>query len=238
MNTPIESPQDRSRLEFVRSVQSVFRFLERDYGFQFETARQPSYVRYRGGSRVVAVSHGRGDYQIDVEVGVVVRRDGTEHDSLVSLFLLVGAVAPEIAESLNFESTTRESVRDNLLEAAKLLKRYGHAALQGEQLQLDQARAFGALVETRRAARDRAIWQRRKEAADAWARRDYETTYELLRNLGGALDTEEERRFQWIRSQRQSNRARVGLCRTSVAYWVRVDQTYRGSAFIALPRYV
>jgi hypothetical protein len=67
----------RARLGFVDAVEASFVFLERDFGMRRVRA-EPTFVRYDGERRFVNVFHGRGSYELGVEIGHWMELDGDQ----------------------------------------------------------------------------------------------------------------------------------------------------------------
>jgi hypothetical protein len=162
---------DRERLRFVDAVRSSFGFLERA-GFVI-VLELSTLVRYESASVFVVVFHGRGSYELGVEIGHRVEVDGQLVEEKFALADVVSLAVPlEKAGFRSFATTDAEQLPGFLAQLAGWTERYGGPALRDEPGVFTQLRAAGvkqseAMQEAWRAARLR-------DAADvAWRAKDY-----------------------------------------------------------------
>lgn len=128
-----EPGKDRWKLGFKEAVLKGFEYLG-SYGLQCVEA-DVTYVRYDSSKVFVNVYHGRGSYELNVEIG---RHDGPRKDSPFALDAVLGwKRAPERKllnrENALFQSDTREGVQERIPQMAALFRKYGDSLLRGDE---------------------------------------------------------------------------------------------------------
>ena len=163
------SPVNRKVFRFVEAVVSEFRFLE-DLGFVRACALD-TFVRYEREPLFVNVFHGRGSYELGVEVGHRVLVDGELVDEKFTLGELVAMADPSRVFP-GFAAVTPEQVQRFVPQLASLAEQFGANLLRGDpaefaRLRLDTAARSEAMREGWRAS------QLRSRADSAWRERDF-----------------------------------------------------------------
>ena len=125
--------KDRWKLGFKEAVLESFDYL-RSYGLECVQA-DVTFVRYDSPKTFVNVFHGRGSYELGVEIG----QHGDPVRSIAKgLYVLLGwRGAPErrlpSGESLLFTSDIREGVQELVPKMAALFRKYADSLLRGDE---------------------------------------------------------------------------------------------------------
>ena len=162
---------ERWSLGFVSAVRSSFDFLE-DLGFAV-VVEESTFVRFESGAVFVNVFHGRGSYELGVEIGHRVELGGETVDEKFSLGDVVALSAPlgEVGFQ-SFATTKAEELPAFIDRLADWTSRYGGAALRDETGIFVRLRSEG--VKRSDAMQDEWAAGRLRTAADAaWSERDY-----------------------------------------------------------------
>jgi hypothetical protein len=173
--------QDRSHLDFKEQVRSAFTFLK-EAGY-VEIEALPTLVRYQMGGVELDVYHGRQSYEIGAEI--------TRFNTPYSISEIIRAIDSQEAKSYrSYVATTPEGVVAGLEELRSTLRRYGAAALQGDQ-------HFFSMLEVQRKhwaeeyALDVLADQLRPKAEDAFRAGDYARAAELYARIRARLSPAE-----------------------------------------------
>jgi hypothetical protein len=193
----------RWRLGFKEAVLKSFRFLYR-YGFRCVRA-ESTFVRYetiRLFSRkrlFVNVYHGRGSYEMGVEIGP------SDHEKqAVTLPEIVRFAGSEEAEGFGqhrvFQVSSREGVQEFVPKLAGLVRKYAQPFLRGDP------EAFGAAAERSRRAsarylRDIELGRMREKGDAAWHAKDYERVINLYERFLEDLTRSEGMRLEYAKKQ-------------------------------------
>lgn len=172
--------EDRSRLGFAEVVEVTFAFLAGDFGFRLVN-RQATFVRYESQSAFVNVFHGRGSYELGVEIGQWIMVDDDRVEEKFSLGDVI-ALDHDLAAIgyRSFATTEKESLGRLVTQLADWTRRFAVRALEGDATTFDRLRVETAgqsreLLEGWRAVRLRAAadeaWQRKQwgRVVDAYA---------------------------------------------------------------------
>jgi hypothetical protein len=186
--------KDRWQLGFKDAVLSSFEFL-RTYGLA-PISEDVTFVRYESDAVFVNVYHGRGSFEIGVEIG---RLDRTEKYGLDYVVSWAGKLAWEtegFGRGTMFQVSTREGVQNTVPKVAELVKKYGDAFLRGnpafyEELQKANERSS---VEYER---EQMLTRIRKEADAAWTAKDFARVAELLQPIWSDLTEVESKRLAY-----------------------------------------
>jgi hypothetical protein len=186
--------KDRWKLGFKDAVLSSFEFL-RSYGLN-PLEENATFVRYESDAVFVNVYHGRGSFEIGVEVG---RLDRPEKYGLGSIVSWAGKQAWEaegFGRGTMFQVSTREGVQNIVPKVAQLMKKYGDPFLSGRPGFYDELQKANdrASVEFER---EQMLTRIRKEADTAWATKDFARVAELLQPVRGDLTEIESKRLAY-----------------------------------------
>lgn len=198
-----EPGPNRWKLGFKDAVIKNFQFLRR-YGFR-RVCAEPTFVRYEtvwpfSRKRLfVNVYHGRGSYQMNVEVG-----QENDQGLMVPLPWIVkwsgGAKAEDLEKRTILQASSREGVQKAVLQMADLVRKYAGPFLRGEE------RAYANFQEEMRGASSRyernvRLAQARSSAEVAWHAKDYEQVVTLYNPFQDDLTRSERMRLQYARKQ-------------------------------------
>ncbi len=128
-----EPGKDRWKLGFKEAVVASFDYLS-SYGLQC-VGTDVTFVKYDSPKVFVNVYHGRGSYELNVEIG---RHGGPRKDVPLRLDAVLGwKRAPERKlldrEKTLFQSHTREGVQEMVPRMAALFQKYADPLLRGDE---------------------------------------------------------------------------------------------------------
>jgi hypothetical protein len=198
-----EPGPDRSKLGFKEAALSSFDFLRR-YGFSCVRA-EPTFVRYEStqtssGKRLfVNVYHGRGSYELGVEIGPCDQDQAT-----LTLPLIVEWASGEKRENPDqqtiFQASTREGVNRFVPKLAELVQKYAKPFLKGDindyQSAAEHVRRGSALYE-----KDMQLRRVREQADLAWHDKDYAQVVGLYEPFEEDLSRSEGMRLEYAKKQ-------------------------------------
>jgi len=178
-----EPGKDRPKLGFRESVLANFEFLN-DYGLACVQS-DATFVRFDSPKLYVNIYHGRGSYELNVEIG---RHEGPRKDSAFALDAVLGwKWAPERklfqTEIPLFQSHTREGVQDLVPQMAALFRKYAEPLLKSDPEAIRDFDDYCTIESIRMGERERAGTVRWK-GAKAFQRRDWQgviDSYESIR---------------------------------------------------------
>lgn len=191
MITTFTTGAERSRLGFAEAVARWFSFLESTFGFH-QVKQDATFVRYESDVLFLNVFHGRGSYEIGVELGKL-----EKPEVHYRLPVLVAALAPGYTGSTVFQASSRSSVERCVAEVARTLEAYCGAALRGD------AETFRVVEQEARAESERVTLQAQfgaiiDRADQAWDTKDLGRARELYRRAEAALDATRRRRLHYL----------------------------------------
>lgn len=178
---------------FVTAARSAFQFLELEYGFRCARVREPIAVRYESPHVYLTVYHDVDRY-VDVEIGTL--GAGHEVENCATLFMLVGAVAPERADEIGCRAETPQQIDRCVSAAAELVKSYGVGAASRRAFGV---RGSGRRIGAQREEEGRRIWNHRRAAQVAWDARDYAAVVAHFQQIEDKLHPDEIRRLETAR---------------------------------------
>jgi hypothetical protein len=193
----------RWRLGFKWAVLKNFLFLSR-YGFLCVHA-ETTLVRYVklwpfwGRGLFVNVYHGRGSYEMGVEIGP--RNRNVAAVGLAEILEWAEAKeAEEFRKHVMFQTSSREGVQRLVPQMADLIRRYGAPFLRGDK------RAFSGIEEERRqssalARRHMELKRAREKGEIAWAAKDYEQVLSIYEPVQRDLTQSERMRLDYARKR-------------------------------------
>jgi len=177
----------RSHFNLEKKVREMFDFLS-NFGFS-EVESSPTLIRYQNGDIEVDIYHGRQSY----EIGAGITVSGTRY----SISEIIQASDSELFEQFRYAMTsTPEGVAKALEELSVLMKRYGNAALEGDQ-------QFITVLEKQREqcveklALDSLAYQLRPKASEAFRQKDYSTAADLYSRIRNCLSAAELKKLSF-----------------------------------------
>jgi hypothetical protein len=192
---------DRDRLRFVESVTEAFSFLETEYGLR-QVEVLVTFVRYESDAAFAQVFHGRGSYELGVEIGLRAPERGSE--IAYSLTEIVRARGGENRAMVRtqFAATSPEAVRSFLRTLADLTRQYATEELIGNR------EGYRLLAKVRAADSQKLSegWEAkdlRAAAESAWRQQDFRSVCQLYGKLMElrtvVMEASERKRFQYAR---------------------------------------
>ena len=185
---------ERARLGFESAVVDHFGFLaERGY----HVAEVGStFVRFERAPAFVNVFHGRGSYELGVEIGRVERARGEVRERRYHMRYLATAIGGAAAEAYRARAAvTEKQVRRFVAEMGEWLERYGSDAVDGDEATF-RAVADTAAAEGERLLDSMRVTTLRRQADDAWRVGDLATVVEAYGEIDRELKTVELRAFE------------------------------------------
>ena len=179
-----EPGKDRWNLAFKEAVKTNFVFL-RSIGFQ-QVSEDVTLVRYESKVAFVSVYHGRGSYEIGVEIGRLDRSEKYGLDYIVSWAGKGVWAAEGFGRSTMFQASTREGVESIVSKVARLVEKYGQMFLAGDAVFYDELQKSNERASIR-SQRDQILGLIRKEAEAAWLTKDYVRVVELFQPVRDEL---------------------------------------------------
>jgi hypothetical protein len=186
--------KDRWQLGFKDAVLSSFEFL-RTFGLK-PISEDVTFVRYESGSVFVNVYHGRGSYEIGVEIG---RLDRPEKYGLGYIVSWAGKQAWDaegFGRGTMFQVSTCEGVQNIVPKVAELLRKYGERFLRGNQAFYDELQKANERASIAY-EREQMLTRIRKEADSAWTAKDFVRVAELLQPIRPDLTEVESKRLAY-----------------------------------------
>ena len=160
--------------------------------------QEATFVRYESGAVFVNVYHGRGSFEIGVEIGRLGRPEKYGLDYIVSRAGTQAWEAEGFGRGTMFQVSTREGVQNFVPQVAQIVKKYGDPFLSGSAAfydELEKVNARGSIV-FEHAQRVKRI---RKEANAAWSAKDFARVADLLQPIADDLTEVEGKRLAYAR---------------------------------------
>jgi hypothetical protein len=189
-----DTGKDRWQLGFEDAVLSSFAFLQA-HGLN-PVEENATFVRYESDAVFVNVYHGRGSFEIGVEIG---RLDRPEKYGLGYIVSWAGKQqweAEGFGRGTMFQVSTREGVQNLVPRVAELIKKYAPPFLSGridfyDELQRANDRSSVKFE------REQLLNRIRKEADTAWTAKDFARLTGLLQPIIGDLTEIESKRLAY-----------------------------------------
>jgi hypothetical protein len=194
----IDPGPGRELLGFKEAALSSFAFLS-SYGFK-RVQEESTLVRYESKTVFVNVYHGRGSYEIGIEIG---RLDRPEKYGLEYIVSEAGKAAWEsegFGRSTMFQVSSRDGVQRFVPKVAELVKKYADHFLRGDHAFYDGLEKVNA----RRAdefTRQQGLARKRKTAEAAWQEKNYPKVVELYSSMREDLTSVEAGRLSYAAKQ-------------------------------------
>lgn len=192
------SGHDRSQLGFVQAVEASFGFLAREFGFRL-VDMQPTFVRYESERTFVNVFHGRGSYELGVEIGRWIELDGALVEEKFALGDVIALDHDLSAVGYRSYATSgKEPLVRFVAQLADWTQRFGSRVLEGDPATFDSLRAQGARLSQAMLEGWRA--ERLRAAADsAWRRKDWGRVIDAYGEIEAELGSIELKRSERAR---------------------------------------
>jgi hypothetical protein len=182
---------ERARLGFADAAQAEFGFLLR-LGFRLVELTD-TICRYQSDRRLVRVFHGRGSYELGVEIGRWIEVGGQPREQAFPLPDVVTQLAGSAAsEQQGTAATTAEAVSRVLRRLADQTREIAGEMLTGGDDLFDRLSAANAA--RGQAEQDQLRAQHLRERADdAWRRKDFDAVITAYTEIDREMDTVELR---------------------------------------------
>ena len=198
--TKFEPGSQRDTLEFSRAVVESFDFLTNEYDFLLVRI-EATLVTYESESLFINIYHGRGSFELGVEIGQKhASRD--LHFSIGEIIYLVDSQKGEEYEGL--QASTRDRVSNLVPRLASLVREYAAEVLKGNPT------CFEALAALREQRSDALLkkWRltaTRQNADVAWKDKNLESIVELYESMEGDLSAVESKRLEYAKKRTRRN---------------------------------
>ncbi len=184
----------RVKLNFLEEARKAFAFLS-DLGFS-EIDAQPTLICYQNDGVEVDVYHGKHSY----EVGAGVAAFGARY----SIAEIIRHLDPQVGKHFRYSAaTTPEGVVVALADLSLLVKRYGRAALNGDE-ELMAALAKETISHSEEYALDVLEEQLRPLANEAFREKDYVRAFELYSRIKDRLNPSELKKLTVAEKRRRA----------------------------------
>jgi len=189
-----EPGKDRWKLGFKETVLANFKFL-RSSGFKPVT-EDVTLVRYESKVAFVNVHHGRGSFEVGVEIS---RLDCPQKYGLDYIVSWAGKDAWEaegFGRSTMFQVSNKEGVQNIVPKVARIVQKYGQPFLEGDTafyVELAKANEHASL----KFQREQIIGQIRKEAEAAWTAKDFARVAELFQPVRDELTEIDRKKLEY-----------------------------------------
>ena len=195
---------DRWKMGFKEAVLANFDYLA---SYDLECVESDvTRVRYDSPRVFVNVYHGRGSYELNVEIG---RHDGPRKDTPFNLDAVLGwKRAPEqkllFKEITLFQSHAREGVQAMVPEMAALFQKYADPLLRGNEKAFESFDEY-CTVESHRLGEHYRAGTTRWKADMAWKRKDWPQVVELYESMRDDLSQTEAAELAYAKEQLQNH---------------------------------
>jgi len=184
----------RSALDFEGAVARHFAFLQ-DRGYAVVRSGS-TFVRYERTPLFVNVFHGRGSFELGVEVGRSTVLYGETVERSFPIGYLATVIGGEARETYRSRTATTSAQVDRFVaELGHWLEAYGERVLEGDEATFVALGEAVAIESTRQMDMMRATELRRR-AEEAWRSRDYATVVQAYDEMDRELTTVDLRTFE------------------------------------------
>lgn len=195
-----EPGKDREQLGFKDAVLSSFGFL---HTYRLKPVKEDvTFVRYESDAVFINVYHGRGSFEVGVEIGRLDRPEKYGLDYIVSWAGKQAWEAEGFGRGTMFQVSTREGVQNIVPKVAELVKRYGDPFLSGRPAFYDELHKANERASVAY-EREQMLSRIRKEADAAWRAKNFARVAELLQPVRSDLTEVEGKRLAY--AEKQSN---------------------------------
>ena len=180
---------DREKFGFQRAVRKTFSFLE-PMGFQI-VDDLVTFVRFESNDCFMNVYHGRGSYELGVEVGRKIIPD-----TRYRLPDVLRVLAPEFASEASYQASNPGAVVNCVQKLGNLTKQYCGPLWSGsEQVweEIDWKRSVAAIEETKKYT----LGSIREKAQEAWRHKDYRRVVDAYEQMLADLTEVERKRLSF-----------------------------------------
>lgn len=186
--------QNRWQLGFKEAVLSSFDFLSQ-YKLR-PVLEDVTLVRYESDTTFINIYHGRGSFEIGIEVGRLDRPETYPLDYMVSWAGKEAWESEGFGRGTMFQVSTREGVQNIVPKVAELVKKYGDPFLTGNlsfYAELENANHRASVAYERK----QMLTRIRKDADAAWIAKDFARVAELLQSVYSDLTAVETKRLAY-----------------------------------------
>jgi hypothetical protein len=190
---------NRANLGFPEAVMSAFKFLMEEFSFTC-VRKDVTFVRFESNSAFVNVYHGRGSFELNVEIGELTIGEG--HPEIpFTIGEILHLVNPKEATNYRpFQVHTMESVKKFVSELANLVKQYAIPALTGDHGFFQRV----AEVQAQRSneyLKGLHLSRTRTEVETAWHQKNYPRVIELYDSMLEDLTPAEAKRLAYAKKK-------------------------------------
>lgn len=179
---------EREKLRFAESVSQSFRFLVEDYGFKV-TEIKSTFVRYEKDDLFVKVFHGRGSYEMGVEIGHRVEHEGQIVEEEFQIWEVIKLDHDLKDAGYGSYATNDATVIARFAEElAGFVCLYAVPMLEGDSEMFLRLRKEQAL-EGKKWRENMQAQRLRQQAEEAFKKRDYAATEQAYSEILRELDT-------------------------------------------------
>ncbi len=201
-----EPGKDRWKLGFKEAVLASFRFLQLSFK---PITEEVTFIRYESKNAFVNVYHGRGSFEVGVEIGRLDRPQKYGLDYIVSWAGKDAWEAEGFGRSTMFQASNKGGVQNIVQKVARLVEKYVGPFLAGDEAfydELERANERASL----KFQREQLIGQITKETDAAWVAKDFARVVELLQPIRHELTKIDAKKLAYaekhIGSQLHANR--------------------------------
>src|SRR5579872_581886 len=192
--------KDRWKLGFKEAVLTNFQFLQ-DYGLECAQS-DVTFVRYDSPKIFVNVYHGRGSYELNVEIGW---HDGPQKESPMSLDAVLGWKRAPERKLLNtevplFRAENPESLQEMVPKMAALFRKYAEPLLRADEESFESFDKYCNLESIRLGERYTTGTTRWK-AARAFQRKDWKQVIQSYESMVEDLSQTEAAELAYAEQQ-------------------------------------
>jgi hypothetical protein len=193
----------RERFYFSEAVFESFRFLVQKYGFSV-VKHDATLVRFESEVVFVNVYHGRGSYELGVEIGEL-RTNGNIPEFGYTLREII--LLSDVAIGSNFrpyQIDKPELVKAYVAATADLVEKYAHLALIGDPDVFDKL-SDAQLNKSNEYLKSIELGKVRTDGDLAWREKNYERLVELYEGVKEDLTPAEIKKLEYSRRKLKKN---------------------------------
>ena len=188
--------ESSNRLGIVDLVTNQFAFLTRE-GFTQTVEKGGLIFFYKSNDVWISITHGHLDYTLSVEIGRL-----TKPDESFTLQEVVEALCPDRTKESAYQASNAKSLAKGVAQFADLVKTCASPLLDANDP------AYERVAHSSRAGRVKYTLEAqygvfKREANEAWERKDFDKAQELYEQAKPALSATEEQRLQFLAKKKR-----------------------------------